>query len=283
MNFIRTESPWSVAAQSMQGAAEPLARLLTTLPQIRMQMQAHADEVGYQNAKLAQDQQQFDVTSRQRQQELDSHGMLYKAEATKADTETEKMRTLLQLAKDARATKVASGMVGYSGAPTMANAQMSDDAGTLGSLVAAAILGQSPAAQALASEQKPINVPMNTSLFSRTGTPLAVGMSSAPLGNTVRQPAGGTVPGPVVQTGQPRESLTPRNIPSELGHLAQIINTLAMTSPTGDLPEQGTNLLQVVSMLTDQLRGTNAPALPATPQSQGTNSPVKIKSIRQIQ
>lgn len=58
-NYIRTQSPWIAAAEGLQQAVNPLAQMYSQLPQIRAQMQQHADQMGIQQGRLNLEGQEY--------------------------------------------------------------------------------------------------------------------------------------------------------------------------------------------------------------------------------
>jgi len=271
-NFVRTQSPWIGAADAMQQGLNPLAQMFQELPQIRMRMQQHADQMGIQQGNLDLNREELDA----RRPVLAAQTKQYEAEATKAQSEAEKLGMLMGLAKQAQAAKYQSRAMPMTNGPTLEHAKNQEFAALLGALAGSATLDPSAAQRALESEQKPLVLATGQTAFpAQGGGPIAFGGVNSPFGNTIM---GGSVPGTrpqVLQEGQfaPKGSMA-QNPFLDAFRLAQI----AACKENGELRagmEIDPNLFK--SVIQGLLSGQQAGQQPQV----NTNRPV-IKSIKQI-
>jgi hypothetical protein len=252
-DYIRSQNPWLAAAESMQGVANPLMKLYTQLPQVRAQMQQHADQMGIQQGRLDLDQQEFGAKV-----------PVYNAQAANfnagAGLDKQKTLNLEQLLSFA-----------------MQGAQADTNPLTR-NMTGAALLDPGSAQQMRNDVTKPMMLNQNETAFSnpQMGPPamLAQGMVNSPFGNTVMQgaPAGTNQP-PVIQQGQFRAPGSTSLDPSTVGkNWASVLQTLSEQ----DLPEEQLNpFVQLIMQLTKGQQATGGG------QQVQTNRPV-IKSIKQI-
>lgn len=209
-NYIRTTNPWIAAADALDQGVSPLARMYTQLPQVRAQMQQHADQMGIAQGRLMLDQQE----SQARLPVFAAQAANYNAESGLRNQQAEEIAQLLR-----------NAAVGSQG-----------DAQALARAAAFSALTNPNAAQGLRNDiTKPLTLNANETAFSNpqmgTPTPIAQGVVNAPFGNTVLAPAalGGTNVNPApLQVGQfsPHASteLDPASAALRLGELAKIAN-----------------------------------------------------------
>lgn len=246
-NYIRTQNPYIAAAESMDQIANPLARMFVQLPQVRAQMQQHADQMGIAQGRLNLEQQNSifsnDLANRKyglEREELNARIPLYGAQTSNYNAEAglhnqqaNQLMRLMELSKAAQAGKYQSAGGGYGmGGPTMEQANNNAFAQALGALAASSALDPTAAARALETEQKPLTLNANETAFGRDNRPFAQGMVNAPFGNTVlggMQLGGGGQPS-VIQQGQFRPPGSMQIDPStgalNLGKLAELVDTV---------------------------------------------------------
>lgn len=270
-NFVRTQSPWIGAADAMQQGLSPLAQMFQELPQIRMRMQQHADQMGIQQGNLDLNRQELDA----KRPVFAAQTKQYEAEATKSQSEAEKLGMLMNFARQAQAAKYQSQAMPMTNGPTLEHAKNQEFAALLGALAGSSTLDPSAAQRALESEQKPLVLATGQTAFpAQGGGPMAFGGVNSPFGNTVM---GGSVPGTkpqVLQQGQfAPKGTTAQNPFLDAFRMAQI----AALQENGELPAGMEVDPQMFKQVIQGLIGSQQAAQPQV----NTNRPV-IKSIKQI-
>lgn len=270
---IRTQNPWVDAGAGINNGIGQLVQMYAQLPQVRAQMQQHADQLGIQQGKLMLDAE--DQATRAPVYAAQTAN--YNASASKEQAAAQQLVMLMQLAKQAQQGKYQEQMAGFSGAPTITNAQQMANSSMLGALAGSSALQPDAAQRALASEQAPLKLNMGQTAFSREGIPFAEGSMSAPYGNTLfrgMQLGGGESP-TVLQQGQFRPAhsqlLDPSTIiKNQLGLITAVDQGASTT------PEQEELAKVLLTKLLQSATGqTNAPTV-------GGGGSSKIKSIKQI-
>jgi len=216
--------------------------MYTQLPQIRAQMQAHADQMGIAQGRLNLDQQETEA-------KIPVYGAQtknYNAEAGYRDQQANQLAQLIQFAQQA---------------------SQADPNRLTAALTGAGALDATSAARMRNDITKPLLLNQNQTAFGnpQTGapTPLAQGVVNAPFGNTVMQGTqlGGTNQPSVIQQGQFRPpgsmNLDPSTAALNFGKLAEILDNL------GGGTNEITALLQAA-----QQRATGG----AQPTASGTNT-----------
>jgi len=226
-NYIRTQNPWIAAAESMQQVASPLANMYMQLPQVRAQMQRHADEMGIRQGQLDLSQQELGMKA----PVYNAQAGNYNAEAGLHNQQAANLGQLLQFAMQG------------------ANA---DTNPLTKNMTGAALLSPDSAQRMRGDVTKPMTLNQNETAFTNPEmgqvSPLAQGIVNAPFGNTVMQgmQLGGTNQQPaVIQQGQFRPpgsmQLDPSTAAFNLARVAEVLDSLGMDE------QQLTPLLQAAS------------------------------------
>jgi hypothetical protein len=275
-NYIRQQSPWVSAAESMNGGLNVLAGMYSQLPQIRAQQQHQADQLALQQGALDLNQQEHLA----KVPVYNAQAANYQAGADKDKAGAAQLNMLMEFAKQAQQAKYlerGGSQLQNGQGPTIENAQNMATAQLLAALAGASTLAPDSAQRALEAEQAPVKLNAGQTAFDpRSFTPLAQGLVSAPFGNTVQ--AGMQLPGnPVIQQqGQFRPSAA-----GQIDPTTRAKNVMEYLTGKGELgtktienPAVQKILEQVEAALFNQGGGT----LSSNPPTQ---RPV-IKSIKQI-
>lgn len=241
-NYIRTQNPWIAAAESLDQISSPLARMYAQLPQVRAQMQQHADQMGIQQGRLMLDQQEMGAKI----PVFNAQANNYNAEAGYHEQQAAQLRELI--------SNALSGSLADTNPLTQP-------------MTRAALLNPNAAQQMRADVTKPLTLNQNETAFSNPALgpvqPLAQGMVNAPFGNTVL----GGIPlseqvtnrvGPNIQGGAFRPFGSAALDPTtRLKNVAGVLDTLGKTDMTEEQLAPFVELLQ--SLVPREGGGTNAP------------------------
>lgn len=260
---IRTQNPWVDAGAGINNGLGQLVQMYSQLPQIRMQMQQHADQMGIQQGHLQLTQQDQNLHAPLYQAETEH----YKANANKENAAAQQLMMLMDFAKQAQAGKYRQKTMGMTGGPTIANGEQQAAAQMLGALAGSSALQPDAAQRALEREQAPLKLNMGQTALSQSGVPFAQGAMRAPYGETLlggMQLGGGGQP-PVLQQGQFKPSSAGLIDPT-----TQAKNTMTFLlglDQLGSRSKQDPAISNVLQNVIQQLGGshtagrTNAPAV----------------------
>lgn len=273
-NYFRQQSPWLDAAQGIERGAGQLSQIMMQVPQVRAQMQRHADEMGIRQGGLELQQQEHLA----KVPVYNAQAMNYQAGAEKDNATVQQLMRGLEMSKLAQENE----FIRRGGMPTQTQSPV-DPMQQAMALVQSAFAGTTamdPASsqRAYTAATTPVKYNLNQiGLDPNTGKQVGGGLVSVPHGNPVFAPSDGTNALTSLVLGQFRPSGAGQLDPSTIGKNTADYLTQKQNLGSKVLENPAvSNLLQQVEALMLNRGGGN------TNQTQAATQRPVIKSIKQI-